>query len=182
MEASLSQQLGKQVGPIKNKTEHLIENIDSVMTLLRVMVDPATQNNLRSGVNHIINSLSAIDNLLNGDKGKLKVMLDNLTQITANLKNNNAQINNILSNLSTVSDSLAAANFASTIRKADQVLEQSANIMSKINNGEGTIGKLVNNEQLYLNLDQTSKDLDELLKDLKTNPKRYVHFSVFGKK
>lgn len=182
LEGSLSQQLGKEVGPIKNKTEHLIENVDSVMTLLRKMVDPATQNNFKSGINHMNNSLAAIDQLMNDDKGKLKVMLDNLAQITTNLKNNNAQINSILTNLATVSDSLAAANFASTIRKADVVLAQSAEIMSKINKGEGTIGKLVNDEQLYLNLDQTSKDLDELLKDLKSNPKRYVHFSVFGKK
>jgi phospholipid/cholesterol/gamma-HCH transport system substrate-binding protein len=86
-----------------------------------------------------------------------------------------------LKKLATVPDSLTAASFATTIRKATQVLDQSAEIMTKINNGEGTFRKLVNNEQFYTNLDQTSKALDELLNDLKSNLKRYVHFCGFEK-
>ena len=89
MEGSLSQQHVKKVVHIKKKTEHLIENVDSEMLLLRKMVDPPTQNNFRSVINHMNNSLAAIDQLMNDDKGKLKVMLDNLAQITINLKNNN---------------------------------------------------------------------------------------------
>ncbi|HOS49773.1 MAG TPA: MCE family protein, partial [Bacteroidia bacterium] len=102
--------------------------------------------------------------------------------ITGNLKSNQQQINNILNNISKVSDSLAAANFAETIRKADEVLAQSQEMLTKINQGQGSLGKMVNDQQLYDNLTATSHDLDELMKDLKANPKRYVHFSVFGKK
>jgi phospholipid/cholesterol/gamma-HCH transport system substrate-binding protein len=55
-------------------------------------------------------------------------------------------------------------------------------VLEKINKGQGTLGQMVNNDTLYQHLDQSARDLDLLLKDLKANPKRYVHFSVFGKK
>lgn len=182
LESGLAQQLGKQVAPIKDKTEHLIVSLDSVVQMMHALLDPSTQNNLRSGIGHLNNSLASIDHMVSDDNGKLKMMIDNINSITNNLKSNQQQINNILTNISNVSDSLAAANFAETIRKADQVLGQSQEMLTKINQGQGTLGKMVNDQQLYDNLSATSHDLDELMKDLKANPKRYVHFSVFGKK
>ncbi len=182
LESGLAQQLGKQVGPIKDKTEHLIVSLDSVVQMMHVMFDPATQNNLKSGIGHLNNSLASIDHMVSDDNGKLQLMISNINSITGNLKSNQQQINNILNNISKVSDSLAAANFAETIRKADEVLGQSQEMLTKINQGKGSLGKMVNDQQLYDNLTATSHDLDELMKDLKANPKRYVHFSVFGKK
>ena len=182
LESGLAQQLGKQVIPIKDKTEHLIVSLDSVVQMMHAMFDPTTQNNFKSGIGHLNNSLASIDDLVGNENGKLQLMISNINSITGNLKNNQQQINSILSNISKVSDSLAAANFAATIRKADEVLAQSQEILTKINNGQGTLGKIVNDQQLYDNLTATSHDLDELMKDLKANPKRYVHFSVFGKK
>jgi phospholipid/cholesterol/gamma-HCH transport system substrate-binding protein len=182
LESGLAQQLGKQVGPIKDKTEHLIVSLDSVVQMMHVMFDPATQNNLKSGIGHLNNSLASIDHMVSDDNGKLQLMISNINSITGNLKSNQQQINNILNNISKVSDSLAAANFAETIRKADEVLAQSQEMLTKINQGKGSLGKMVNDQQLYDNLTATSHDLDELMKDLKANPKRYVHFSVFGKK
>lgn len=182
LESGLAQQLGTQVIPIKDKTEHLIVSLDSVVQMMHALFDPSTQNNLKSGIGHLNNSLASIDDLVGNENGKLQLMISNINSITGNLKNNQQQINSILSNISKVSDSLAAANFAATIRKADEVLAQSQEILSKINNGQGTLGKIVNDQQLYDNLTATSHDLDELMKDLKANPKRYVHFSVFGKR
>lgn len=182
LESGLAQQLGKQVGPIKDKTEHLIVSLDSVVQMMHVMFDPATQGNLKSGIGHLNNSLASIDHMVSDDNGKLQLMISNINSITGNLKSNQQQINNILNNISKVSDSLAAANFAETIRKADEVLAQSQEMLTKINQGQGSLGKMVNDQQLYDNLTATSHDLDELMKDLKANPKRYVHFSVFGKK
>lgn len=182
LEFSLAQQVGKQVGPIKDKTERLIVTIDSLAAMLYNLFDPGTKNNLREGIGHLNKTLGSVDQLVSSDRSKLGVMLTNLSSITTNLKENNDQINNILDNLSLVSDSLAATHFVSTVAKADQTLEQMSQVMEKINKGQGTLGQLVNNDSLYHHLDQSAHDLDELLKDLKANPKRYVHLSVFGKK
>ena len=182
LEFSLAQQVGKQVVPIKDKTERLIVTIDSLASMLHGLFDPGTKNNLREGIGHFNKTLGSIDELVSSDRSKLGIMLGNLSSITTNLKDNNDQINNILDNLSTVSDSLAATHFVSTIAKADETLAQMSQVMEKINKGQGTLGQLVNNDSLYQHLDQSAHDLDELLKDLKANPKRYVHLSVFGRK
>lgn len=181
MEFSLTQQLSKEAGPLKEKTERLIVSIDSTVTMIRQLFDPATKNNLRSGINHLSNSLASFDKLTDAN-GRLTVMVNNMASITSNLKENNEQISKIINNLESISDSLAKAQFASAIANADRVLAESNAIMQKINSGQGSLGLLVNDQTLYNNLSTVSKDLDELVKDLKENPKRYLHFSVFGKK
>ena len=85
-----------------------------------------------------------------------------------------------MKNFSQISDSLAKSNLASTINNADKTLRETALIMEKINKGEGTMGMLINNDSLYNSLERSAADLDKLLIDLKQNPKRYVHFSMFG--
>jgi phospholipid/cholesterol/gamma-HCH transport system substrate-binding protein len=182
LEQGLADKVGKELGPLREKTEALVVSIDSMVTMLKTVFDPNTRNNLQSGIGHMNNTLASFDEMMNSDKGKLKIMIDNLASITTNLKENNAQITNILNNLSQVSDTLAGEHFANTIRKAEEVMEQTNEIMSKINSGEGSLGQLVNDKGLYNNLDSTATSLDALLKDMKDNPKRYVHFSVFGKK
>ncbi|MEP7264923.1 MAG: MlaD family protein [Bacteroidota bacterium] len=182
LESSLTSKLGKQVGPVKDKVESLVVSLDSVTQMLHQLFDVNTKNNLRNSISHLNNSMNSLDNMLSSDDGKLKLMFSNLESISRNLKNHNDQISHIITNLSQVTDTLAKARFASAINNADMALEQFNGVMNKINKGEGSLGMLVNDQKLYTNLDDAAKNLDELLKDLKANPKKYVHFSVFGKK
>jgi len=85
-------------------------------------------------------------------------------------------------NLASFTDSLSQVNVKAMASSLEATLANFDAIMKKMENGEGSIGKLLNDEQLYKNLEGASKELEELLKDLKENPKRYVHISVFGKK
>ena len=73
-------------------------------------------------------------------------------------------------------------NIGNVIRNSESVLASIDTILINLKNGNGTLGKLLNDEQLYTNLTATSKELEELLRDMKLNPKRFVHFSLFGKK
>jgi phospholipid/cholesterol/gamma-HCH transport system substrate-binding protein len=87
-----------------------------------------------------------------------------------------------MNNLSSVSDSLAAANLKNTFEKANITLTQTSEILTKVNSGKGSMGMLLNNDSLYLSLHRTIKDLDSLIVDLNNHPKRYVHLSIFGSK
>ena len=87
-----------------------------------------------------------------------------------------------MKNLAAISDSLAAADIAETIKHTKQTLDDLSEVMEKINKGEGTMGQLINNDSLYNNLEAVSLDLDKLLIDMRTNPGRYVHFSIFGRR
>ena len=97
------------------------------------------------------------------------------------LKENNEQLAAAMSNVESITDSIAKSDLKETINNTNKTLEQTHQILEKINEGEGTIGMLVNDDSLYLNLSSLSKELDLLLKDLQENPKKYVNVSVFGK-
>lgn len=182
LEFSFAQVVGKQVEPLKEKTERLISTLDSLGTNLNHFFDSSTRSQLQQSIAHLNNTLSSIDKLTATEQGMLYRMLDDVRSITSNLRENNDEINNIISNLHELSDTLAASDFAHTIANADKVVAHTAEVMEKISKGEGTLGQLVNNDSLYRQVERTTADLDSLLKDLKANPKRYVHFSIFGRK
>ena len=108
--------------------------------------------------------------------------MSNLNQITSNLSKNSQRIDNIIANVNTISDSLAKAQIKEAIASADKSMKELSVMLAKINEGQGTLGKLAKNDSLYTNLNKSTADLDKLLKDLRINPERYIHFSVFGRK
>ena len=81
-----------------------------------------------------------------------------------------------------MTDSLSKSELKSAISEADKTLSELNKLISQINAGQGTLGKLVKDDSLYNNLNQSTEDLDKLLNDLRINPERYIHFSVFGRK
>ncbi|MBL7913904.1 MAG: MCE family protein [Bacteroidia bacterium] len=187
--ASVQTTLSDQVKPIKDKAESLIQTLDSLASSMNQVFNAQTKQNLNASFDNLNKSLksiesasNSIDFMISNENGKLRKMIDNLESITTNVKNNNQNLSNVMKNFSQISDSLVKANLASTIQNADRVLNETASIMAKINKGEGTMGMLINDDSLYVSLERTASDLDKLLIDMKQNPKRYVHFSIFGGK
>ncbi|OFX85409.1 MAG: hypothetical protein A2W99_08180 [Bacteroidetes bacterium GWF2_33_16] len=174
----LESQLSDQLLPIKEKAERLIESLDSVLSIF----DAERRQGLQNSLDNLENITNDVSGLVAEEKVKLSKILSNFESISANLKNNNEKITTVLTNFSSISDSLAKANIKSTILNANKTLAELGEISGKINNGEGTIGLLINNDSLYVNLNKLAADLDKLVIDLNEHPKRYVHFSLFGKK
>ena len=114
-----------------------------------------------------------LDKMVNDNKENVSNMITNFSSISDNLNQSNKEIKNILNNFSLVSDDLAKADILSTLSKIDK-------ITNKINNSEGSLGELVNDKELYNNLKEASSQLEELIKDLKLHPERYVSFSIIG--
>jgi len=187
LKAEVQSALSDQIMPLKDKAENLMLSMDSLAMSLKSVFNPQTQKNLNASfanldktLANIENATANLDKLVSADDSKLRKMISNLESITSNIKNNNAALSNALQNISTITDSLAKSNLASTINNANITLRETASIMDKINKGEGTMGMLINNDSLYNALEKSAVDLDNLLVDLKQNPKRYVHISVFG--
>jgi len=178
VEDGLQTMIEKQIIPIKEKTETLIESMDSVISIL----DADTRTKIKNTIYHLNNVSNEIDILISTEREKLTIIFSNIESISSNLEKNNAKITAILSNLSSVSDSIAKSNITSVINNANISLLEFNAITHKINSGEGTIGLLLHNDSLYNHINNSANDLDKLLIDLKENPKKYVHFSVFGKK
>ncbi|NVO01600.1 MAG: MCE family protein [Bacteroidetes bacterium] len=188
IQGSLQDEVSKQILPFKKKAESLLLSMDSVMAVIQYVFNKETRDNLAKSFENIKFTLDNlkhftynIDTLVSTQKNRLAAIIGNVESLTRNLKDNNQKITTILNNFSAISDSLAKANISKTIKKADNALEQFSQITNKINNGTGSISLLLNNDSLYNNLKSASKELDELLLDVKLHPKRYVHFSLFGK-
>ncbi|MFO7842410.1 MAG: MlaD family protein [Bacteroidales bacterium] len=178
LEKNLMTSLSEELLPVKNKIENLVVSMDSVIAIF----DNTRRDNLKKSLDNIHHISDDLENLVDSEKVRLKNILSNVESISGNLKNNNEQITTILENFSNISDSLNQANIKSTLLNANKTLAEFSEISAKINQGEGTIGMLINNDSLYVNLNNLAADLDSLVIDLNENPNRYVHFSLFGKK
>tara|TARA_B100000780_G_scaffold140659_1_gene98497 strand:+ start:476 stop:1432 length:957 start_codon:yes stop_codon:yes gene_type:complete len=180
IEGSLQDEVNAQILPLKNKAEELIGSIDSVMMIVTAVLNKNTRENLR-------NSLSSLDKtfeLMSQTMGKVDTMVDlnderiskviqNLESITTNLESSNGKIKNILTNFSSLSDSLAKADIGTA-------LQNLSDLTTKINNGEGSIGLLLKDDKIYVNFEKSTRELASLLEDIKKHPSRYVNFSIIG--
>lgn len=187
IQASLSEEVNVQFQPIKKKFEAVMTSIDSVLVIIKAIFNENTQKNLEQSfesIRYTINNLERttynIDTLVITQRVKLANIIGNIESISLNIKKNNDKISNVISNFSKISDTLAKANIAQTINNANKSLKDFSEIIHKINSGEGSIGMLIYNDSLYNNLNSASKQLDELVEDIKLHPHRYLNFSVFG--
>jgi phospholipid/cholesterol/gamma-HCH transport system substrate-binding protein len=173
------------MSPVKGKVEAMMSEIAKTLVVLQEVLNDENKKNLSEGIENLnrtlqnIASLSAgLDTMVNSPKGSIRLSLNNIESISSNIRKNNSDITNTIKNLSSISDSLSKAKLYSTLGKLDSSLNQLQQTMTKVNSGEGTLGKLVNTDSLYRNLESASLQLELLIKDMKTNPQRYVNFSI----
>jgi phospholipid/cholesterol/gamma-HCH transport system substrate-binding protein len=178
-----------QVEPVQKKAEQIIARMDSVLTSVNNTLNPEFQRNFDRSFVSIARTLETlekttktVDGLVSDQSSKISNIMTNFESITTNFKNNNTKINAIMNNLDKVSDDLAKSNFTQTIAEANQAVLDLQGILNKVNSGNGTLSQLINDEKMYINLNNAAENLDKLMIDLKANPKRYVSFSVFGGK
>jgi phospholipid/cholesterol/gamma-HCH transport system substrate-binding protein len=188
-EDNLKAAVNKTIAPLQKKAEGLIASIDSVMVVVQQVFNESARANLaksfesiKLAITSLQNTAYRLDTLVYTEKAKISSILTKVNVLAKTLADNSDKLGNVISNFSNISDSLAKSNIMSTINNADVALSQASSILTKIDKGEGTMGMLINNDSLYRKLDKSSEDLDKLLKDLRINPERYVHISVFGRK
>ena len=186
--ATLGEEVSIQMLPIKQKFENVMLSLDSVLVIIQGIFNENTRQNLMSSFESIKLAISnlehttfTIDTLMSTQKYRLASIIGNVESISYNIKMNNDKITNIITNFSKISDTLAKAQIANTINQANMAISEFNGIIEKINRGEGSMGMLVNNDSLYVNLEKASNQLNDLVEDLKLNPQRYVHFSIFGR-
>lgn len=187
--AGIQKNIMEQVEPIQKKAQDIAAVLDSVLNSINNTINKDFQRDFNRSINSIANSLQnlegitrQLDGLVVSERNRISHIVANVESITNNLKENNERIGNVLVNLNSITDQVAKADFAQTITSANKAMADFQSITDRINQGQGSIGMLLNDEQLYDNLNQASKNLEELIADMKARPGRYVHFSVFGRK
>lgn len=170
---------------------------------LPTIIVPGLMDNLQDGLlANLSDALLKVDTLLYTINSQLegdhiKTALENVDRITADLKVTSTEIKKMMSSdvpnivadievtiadIKNLAENVKDADVAATLTKLDAAVANLQNLTEKLNSTDGTIGLLLNDKDLYANLNEAVQSVDSLLVDLKANPKRYVHFSLFGKK
>ncbi|MEY8590354.1 MlaD family protein [Butyricimonas hominis] len=185
IEQGLMEQVSRQMLPLKQKAERLLGSLDSVMVIVQGVFNEETKKNLSNSFASIDRTLrnlegasGNLDTLMQSESARVSEILRNINSITANLSDNNEEISNILGNFSAISDSLRGASLGEMLTNVDNILAHVDTIFAKINRGEGTIGALVNDNDLYYNLNQVSENLNRLLVEFRYNPRRFINLSL----
>lgn len=185
IELGLIHQLSGQMVPVKEKAESLMVGLENSLRVFNEVFNEQNREQLTEGIANLNRTLysvsrsaAAIDTMLNSPGGPLRNTIANAEAISSNLRKSNRELTSIIKNFAAASDSLAKVNIVQTMSKLDTATRALSSILLKISSGEGSLGSLVHNDTLYRNLQSASKNLDLLLKDMKSNPKRYVNFSI----
>ncbi len=188
MQKSLQDEVNNMVQPILVKAENLMSSMDTVLTVVSDVFNKETRDNLISTIESLKNTMANLqsatftaDTLISSQKNRLARIIANVESISSNLKQNNENLSKVMSNAARISDTIARANISETMTNLSNTVEGLSRVVQKIEKGEGSVGQLLNNETLYNELEASSKELKQLIEDMKLHPERYVHFSVFGR-
>lgn len=152
--------------------EKILPKLDSIMANLNtLMADPAIAQSL-----HNVNTITA--DLTTSTK-ELNILMRNINK---NMPQMLVKTNNILDNTNQLTSNLAGLDIASTMEEVNQTIANVQTLTAKLNSNEGTLGLLMNDSSIYYNVNNTLISTNKLLEDLREHPKRYVHFSLFGRK
>ena len=167
--------VNRQIAPLQEKIVSTLTSVDSLFVGVSNVLNADTQNNLKNTLENLSISL---ENINNASSVLAELLIANQDAFSDTMNN----LNVTSENLSVITDSISAINFNSTIKKYETVANNINELLISLDKGEGSVGKFLKDNSLYNRLDEVSNSMNLLIKDLKQNPKRYVHFSIFGNK
>ena len=171
----LTELVNQQIAPLQDKIEGLLTSADSLFAGVSNLMNYETQNNLKSTFEELaatVKNINALSESVN------RIIATNERGFNSTLTN----LDDVTQNLSQLTDSLNQMPLVSTVKNFEATSAQLKKIIDGLESGEGSAGQLLNDKALYDNLVTSSESLDALLTDLKEHPKRYIHFSIFGRK
>jgi phospholipid/cholesterol/gamma-HCH transport system substrate-binding protein len=175
--------------PVTDQIKVTVQSLDSVLKNINRIFDPNTKNNLQQAIANIntttaslIVSAASIESMLDKQSGAITSSVNNINSVTKNLADHNKEVAATLSNLEKTTNKLAASDINGTIGNLKTAIDNLNVLVKKAASEEGSLGKLINDKTLYNNLNNSLQSANILLDDLRVHPKRYVQFSVFGKK
>ncbi|PWJ56957.1 phospholipid/cholesterol/gamma-HCH transport system substrate-binding protein [Dyadobacter jejuensis] len=176
-EAGISALLQEKALPVVTHADSLVRNLNVVVTGFKetgLILNEVLKNYDQTAAN--------LNGLLADNRQALAGTMTNLNQLSASLVETEKQLKPLLAKTNTLADSLNALRIGETLQSANRTISDLQKILAGVQAGNGTAGKLITDETLYNNLNKTMVSLNKLMTNLREEPKRYVHLSVFGKK
>ncbi|MCU0352749.1 MAG: MlaD family protein [Cytophagales bacterium] len=169
--------VAEQAKPIVRDLDTMLVNINTLVKQMQKLSQPlgGTLQNLQS-------TSGKLDNILAQNQAAIRGIANNLNSMSAALNDPQTGVKPLMAKLNAAGDTLSQMQLAETVQKANASIANINKLLGDINQGQGSLGKLAKNDSLYNNLNRFSANLDSLMVDFRQRPKRYVHFSVFGRK
>lgn len=175
VKAGMTEVLNDKLEPLQGKIEKVMSETDTLLVNFNSIFDEETKTNLKTSIANLNNTIAAFN--------KTTITLNTILESNkTKLDNTLTNAENMTENFSKFSDSLSQINLAATIKELQKTMANFDKLLASVERGDGSLGKLLKDDKMYNNLTGASKQMEELLEDMKLNPKRYVHFSLFGKK
>ncbi len=171
-----------QLTPTLSKVRSTLDSLNNVFSSITRVLNENTRRDLQQTMGNLNKASNALNGLLDNQTGPLARTLNNTSDLTAVLKKNTANIDSTIANAREASEKLASLQLQPTIDSLTAMISQLKSTSAKIDNPNGTLGSLINDKTLYNRLNSAILSAEILLDDLKAHPKRYVNFSIFGKK
>jgi len=171
----LTELINRQIEPLSRQLQSTITSVDSIFTGASNVLNRQTQEEIKESISVLTSAINAINN-------SSLIIEETLTSKNTQINNTLDNIENISSNLSNVSDELNSFGLSSLLSNLEVSVDGISSIVDKLDSDNSTLGKLINEDEVYNNLNSSIESLNILINDIKANPKKYVHFSVFGRK
>lgn len=179
---SIIDRLSGTLSPLEDNISSIVLRLDSVITAINSILTPEMTLNMKSAIANVSDVTSGLKQISDSRKDELMAAIDGIQTFTSMLAANSSTIDSTLKNLGEISDAVSTSDLKTSLGSLQSSIRGLDTIVTGISKGEGSAGKLVTNDSLYTNLSNTLYNLDMLLRDMKENPKKYVHFSLFGRK
>jgi len=171
----LTELINRQIEPLSRQLQSTITSVDSIFTGASNVLNRQTQEEIKESISVLTSAIKAI-------KNSSIIIEQTLTSKNTQINNTIDNFEKISSNLSNVSDELNSFGLSSLLSNLEVSVDGIGSIVNKLESDNSTIGKLINEDEVYNNLNSSIESLNILINDIKANPKKYVHFSVFGRK
>ena len=171
----LTELINEQIQPLQRNLQSILVSVDSLFLGVTNIMNTDSQNNLKVALNEMTSAISSINS---------SAIILEKTLKSNDLKINNTigNIESISSNMEKITDSIANTSLKQTISNLEKSIEGINKSIQDLNSDSSSLGLLIRNDEFYKKLNSSVNDLNQLLIDLKNNPKRYIHFSIFGRK
>ena len=179
----------QKVDPVLYEVKKAVSTLDTLLGNVNNLLNKKTKNNIDEALDNlnkltasVLVSANSLQSMLDEKNGSISKTIKNANSFTGNLAENNSKITSLINNLNKTTSDLSQVDFKNTLNNIDTAINTLKETVARINNSKGTAGMLINDQALYSNLNAACYKLNTILDDLKLHPRRYISFSMFGKK
>ncbi|HWR75268.1 MAG TPA: MlaD family protein, partial [Bacteroidales bacterium] len=175
---SIMDRLSQTLTPIEGNLTDMVVKLDSVISGINNILTPEMTSDIRSAVSNVNGITANLKEISDREKDTLMASIEDLKKFTSMLASNSSALDTSIKNLAAISDTVASADLSSSLASLKASLKNVSELAEGMSKGQGSAGKLMTDDSLYTNLNNTLYSLDQLLQDMQANPKKYVHFSL----